>query len=182
MLMLCFGVVAQYAKADQQLDVTWADKEHAHVNILVTKHDQDMEECAQSGAEVFYRFEVQVCTRRKSWFDKCGQSTVITRALRFIPISDSYAVQSDILGDSLPAEKHNYSSKQEALLDLSSVNGIPAQVRSDETRKQFVNVRMKFTCKGQSSVLLDRLSAIITLGIVPTGVADTGWQEYFMGQ
>ena len=168
--------------ADQGLSVKWANPQHTLVNVLVTQHDEDMEECAQSGAEVFYRFEMQVCTRRKGWFDRCTDSITATRSLRLDPISETYTVTSDIWGDETPAEKHSYGSKAEALLDLSTVNSIPAVIVSNEQRKQFVNLRLKFTCKGQSNTLLDRLSSIITLGIVPTGTADTGWQEFFIGQ
>ena len=113
-------------------------------------------------------------------FDRCSDSRVATRTLRYAPISETYAVASDLFDDAQPAEKHVYTSKAEAMFDLSTVYNVPAQIRSDEKRKQFVNVRMKFTCKGQSSVLLDRLSSIITLGIVSNGTADTGWQEFFM--
>lgn len=174
--------VAASAHAEQSLHVAWSSSHRDAVDVLVTHHDEDMEECAQSGADVSYRFEIQVCTRRKGWFDRCSDSIVATRSLRLDPISETYTVASDILGDSRPSEKHAYATKAEALMDLSTVSAVPAQVRSNEQRKQFVNVRLKFTCKGQSSALLDRLSSIITLGIIPTGTADTGWQEFFIGQ
>jgi hypothetical protein len=179
LIIYCIGF-AVTVHAEQGLSVKWSNPKRTTVDIFVTHHDEDMEECALSGSDVYYRFEVQVCTRRKGWFDRCSDSVVATRALRLDPISETYTVSSDLFGDSLPSEKHAYSSKAEALLDLSGVNGIPAMIRSNENRKQFVNVRLKFTCKGQSSALLDRLSSIITLGIVPTGTADTGWQEFFI--
>ena len=179
-LLLCSLTAG--AQAEQSLHVAWSSSHRDAVDVLVTRHDDDMEECAQSGADVSYRFEIQVCTRRKGWFDRCSDSIIATRSMRLDPISETYTVASDILGDSRPSEKHAYATKTEALMDLSTVSSIPAQVRSNEQRKQFVNVRLKFTCKGQSSALLDRLSSIITLGIIPTGTADTGWQEFFIGQ
>ena len=60
-----FGFAAA-GLADQHLSVVWSDPKHTSINIAVSHHDEDMNACLKSGADVFYRFEIQVCTRRRS--------------------------------------------------------------------------------------------------------------------
>jgi hypothetical protein len=177
-VFLIFFTISSASFADIELAVKWDNPERTSVMIEVTKHDAGMEECRQSGAEVYYRYESEICVRRKSWGENCKKVLVNTRTLSVDPISETYSVVSDRWGDDVPAEKHSYTEYSQALVGLSQVPAVPIDLDEAERRRQFMNVRVRFICKGQSSALLTRLSQIITLGIAPAEGIDSGWQEF----
>lgn len=175
---LSFLIISNYSVAEIELAVKWDNPERSSVLIEVTKHDARMEECRQSGAEVYYRYESEICIRRKSWGENCKKVLINTRTLSVDPISETYSVVSDRWGDDVPAEKNSYTEFSEALVALSRVHSVPIDLDETERRRQFMNVRVRFICKGQSSALLTRLSQIVTLGIAPAEGIDSGWQEF----
>jgi hypothetical protein len=168
----------QLARADIELSANWDNPEKTAVKVFIIQHDESMEECRQSGAEVYYRYETEMCVRRKSWGENCKKVLINTRTLNFDPITETYSVVSDRWGDDDPAEKHSYTEWSQALSSLSEVTNIPVSLDQEERRRQFMNAKVRFICKGQSSALLSRLSQIITLGIAPAEGIDSGWQEF----
>lgn len=173
----CFAAQVVFAQTPQ-FDVKWENAEHSKIQLSVTHQNEEIQECQKSGSEVYFRFDYELCVRRKGWSDKCTQQGIATRTLRSDPISESFTVYSDNWGDSLPPEKHVYTSLDESLTALATVNSIQIKLDEKESRAQYLNTRMRFACKGQSSALLGRLSQIITLGMVSLGGIDTGWQEF----
>lgn len=165
-----------------QLSVTWTQKSKGIITFHVTEHDPMMMECEKSGSDVYYRYEYQLCRRRSFWLDSCDDTVVITRSLTWDPISDNYSVISDMLGDDAPAVTATFTSRKEAIEELSTVKDVSLRSfakRDPELRKKYyLRARMKFICKGQTSATLDRLSSIMTLGLVSVGTADSGWIDF----
>lgn len=168
-----------------QLSMKWVGDSKTDVTFRLMHHDPLVMECQKSGSDVYYRYEYQMCRRRSGWFDRCGPTAIETRTLRWDPISENYTVISDRLGDPEPASSSNYTSLEEAFEDLSSVRSVTLSSLSDEQlpRKndwlnRYIRLRAKFTCKGQTNKTLDRISSIVTLGLVSVGTSDSGWIDF----
>lgn len=165
-----------------QLSVNWVHKSRGVISLHVTEHDPIMMECQKSGSEVYYRYEYQLCRRRSLWFNACETTSVVTRTLNWDPISDNYSVVSDMLGDEHPAVKSTFTTSKEALEELSAVKEVVLKdfVKLDPAVKHryYLRARVKFICKGQTSATLDRISSIMTLGLVNLGTADSGWIDF----
>lgn len=165
-----------------ELSVTWVQKEKGTLSLHVSEHDPMMQECEKSGSQVYYRYEYKLCRRRTLWLDSCEDTVVATRTLTWDPISDSYTVTSDTLGDTHASSTATFTTYAEALEDLASVRevSLPDFLKLDPERKQrsYLRARLKFVCKGQTSATLDRISSIMTLGLVSVGTADSGWIDF----
>ena len=166
-----------------QLVMNWGGSSKTDLTVRIAQHHPLVEECQKSGSEVYYRYEYKLCRRRVGWFDKCADSTVETRILKFDPISENYTLTSDKLGDDAQSVSTNYTSLEEAMEDLSFIKGIkidPSSVGVSNMDLLYIRARAKFICRGQTNATLDRLSSIVTLGLASVGTADSGWIDFYL--
>lgn len=164
--------------------IDWSDSSYQAINVLLSGYNETVERCIQSGLEVRYRYELQLCRRRTMWFHSCKDKTVVLRTLEFDPITQHYKVLRDTLGDGRSGLSSRAASLEEGLSALSSVSGFPLDVLTDgddsfmEASKLYVSARVVATCRGQYNETLARIGYLLTLGLVKISALNTGWIDF----
>jgi hypothetical protein len=86
------------------LRVNWSGGQLNAVRVVAEGKDEVMEQCVKSGLEVRYRYELRICKRRFLWADSCNDPKVEVHSLQYDPISESYRVMVDKIGDNEAAK------------------------------------------------------------------------------
>ncbi|RMG43397.1 MAG: DUF4390 domain-containing protein [Candidatus Dadabacteria bacterium] len=168
------------------VDVRWGDSTSENINILTAGKADWIPRCLNSGMEVRYRFEAQLCRRRSAWFDSCLGKRVETHRLSFDPITGSYRLVSDRLHDAVPPEEKTLKSYQEALQETGAVRSMPLAFLAAghnkylSARRAYVNVRVLVDCKGRYNETLAKISRVITLGLLRPNEYDSGWESFML--
>lgn len=164
--------------------VRWQGGGREALEVQVKDSHELISQCIKSGLTLRYRFETQLCRRRSLWYDTCNSELVQIHKLSFEPVSESYTIVSDKLGDQDNPVTTTYESFLEAVKDLSMVQEIKLDelARGDQKllshQRAYANVRVVVDCKGEYNETLNSLSQILTLGIVDIGSYDSGWISY----
>lgn len=154
------------------------------VDIRIEGLAESYEQCLESGLEVRYRYELQLCKRRANWFDWCGPTRLATRRIAYDPISESYTVYEDLHDDGNEPTARNLRSLQEVLSIASVVRGVSLEhiaagaVDNLKTGRAYVSVRLSTDCHGSYNKTLARISGVLTLGMVEYGGFDSGWVDF----
>lgn len=170
------------------LKVNWSGGEFNSVRITAEGKERLINQCIESGLEVRYRYEFRVCKRRFFWADSCEDDVVRVRSLQFDPISESYRVFFDIIGDREPAKIVTHTSLDEALQDVTTlVSPSLAELGFNEkkyppARAPYLGVRVITDCKGDYSETFARISSVLTLGLVDVGTFDSGWVDFSLSR
>lgn len=182
-----------------QLTVNWADSSHSGVKVAVSGSDATIEQCVKSGLAVHYRYEMRLCRRRAAWMDRCTPTTIEVHSLQFEPISEVYTMMSDRHNDTDEPVDNRYTSFNEAMQQTSRIALMPlsflnrdgqffadVDLSNEEARKQayqgiYVGVRLLAECRGDYNQILGKLSYFLTLGLLRTGVYDSGWVDFQLG-
>lgn len=168
------------------INLNWNSAQNTEaVNVKVNSHDEILERCAQSGIEVRYRYLVKICKRRNWWFDQCSEEKQYLQSLQFDPISESYKITTDRIGDPAPPEVSVVTRRSEAFEAISSVNDVSldsiATVQEfPRDQKTYVSVRLLSECKGEYSQIATGLTTIATLGLIKVGWIDSGWIDFWI--
>lgn len=161
--------------------VNWSGGELNAVRISADGKEQVINQCISSGLEVRYRYELRVCHHRILWADYCSDEKVVVRSLNFDPISESYRIVIDKLGDKEPAKITTSTSLETALSAVTAFTSPPLVdlgFNSREfpaNRSPFLGVRVIADCKGDYNETLAKISNFLTLGLVDVGTFDSGW-------
>lgn len=156
------------------LSMNWKDQKKSDLVIKLDGTTNSEAECLKNGLTVAYRYEFQFCRRRSWWVDSCSDQITEIRTLQYEPISESYFVSVDRLGDSEPQQQSMSLSKEEA---LSEVGHTDLAIKQNST---YVQARVRYTCKGDGSPVLDRISNIISLGLVSLGTYQSDWIDFYL--
>ncbi|MBN8550607.1 MAG: hypothetical protein J0M12_14925 [Deltaproteobacteria bacterium] len=165
-------------------NVNWSGGEHNAVRISADGRDEIINQCIRSGLEVRYRYEMRICRHRILWADYCGDERVVIRSLNFDPISESYRVVIDRLGDKEPAKVTTATSLEKALGTVTTLTSPPLSSlgfnSSDfpQNRSPFLGVRVIADCKGDYNETIAKISNFLTLGLVDVGSFDSGWVAF----
>ena len=175
-LPLLFGLPA--------VSVNWTDGSESGFTIRVLEHDPVLYQCRKSGLEVIYRFDMRLCQRQTLWLDTCKSDRREIHSLEWEPVSETFKVVSDRHGDADGPVTNTISSFEEALADISTAHNVPLGYLSDGDESflagsgLYLRTKVSFTCKGQYSQTMDRLSSILTLGLVSVGASNSGWIDF----
>lgn len=164
------------------LDVNWSSTPGV-VRIAFRGEDEFINRCAQSGLEVRYEFEIKLCRERGLWFDVCAESLREIRTFRYDPISESYLLRRDRLGDSLPPVTDAAPDRQRAFQFVQSTTVTIDVMESPPgfsrgARGDYLAVRSHARCRSEQSGTFERLSSILSFGIVGPGILESGWVRY----
>lgn len=146
-------------------------------------YESELATCLSSGLSVRYRYEFELCRRRRFWFDDCeGNRTAISN-VEFDPISETYAVSSDLLGDRDPPVVERVTDVPKALAIASNRSDIPLSWLSrgkelGEVERQRFRGRVSAECRGEYSESMKRLSYILSFGLRKSSGYDSGWVEF----
>ncbi len=177
-----------------EVSVNWAHAGHyEQVRVSVAGQDASVSSCVRSGLELYFRFELMLCRARSMWFDKCEHTQVYLRSMQFDPISETYRVSLDLIGDKKQAQELSYTSIERALdlirtvtsISLDSFGGelAPGIALSDQKRKRaYVSTRVISACRGDYSETLERISYFVSLGLLRTSGSDSGWIDFRLDQ
>ncbi len=166
------------------LRVNWSGGEYNSVRVVAEGKEELINQCIEGGLEVRYRYEFRICRRRFLWADACAEDVVHTRSLQFDPISESYRVSVDKLGDHLAPKVITHPTLEEALGDVTtlyspSLNELGfSDKKYPQSRSPYLGVRVVADCKGDYNETFSRISSFLTLGMVDIGTYDSGWVDF----
>jgi Domain of unknown function (DUF4390) len=181
-LFLLLFICAQTAVAAPRLNVDWSGRSHSAVTIRASTRDSAVEQCLQGGLELRYRFEVQLCEERKLWFDQCGEMRVFVRNLSHEPVSGSYRLRSDLHRDLEEPQVLTTESLREAVAIVAQLRDLPLSELDNPLHRDrgslLLKARVSTDCKGDYNRTLSRLSYFLTMGLLKSGVSDSGWKTF----
>lgn len=161
------------------MELNWSGT--SGVRIKISGRDEMIEACAESGLEVRYRYSLQLCERRRFWLDGCGPMRAIVQVFRYSPVSETFHIVSDSLGDDEPPKSLIAESLDQAFQKIESVRHVPFEyLGMDESARieegnSYLRARVVSDCKGERSETLNRLSSILSFGLVSPFTTDSGW-------
>jgi hypothetical protein len=127
---------------------------------------------------------VQLCKRRKNWFDGCQEKRVAIQSVSFDPIVRQYEVRRDLLGDLPEPEVKNFRNLRDALRFASRTAPISlAYLSRGDTDfltnpRSYVSVNVEETCEGEYNETLSSLSYVLTLGLMDLRHEQSGWWDF----
>jgi hypothetical protein len=152
--------------------------------VSVSGLDEMTAQCKKSGLEVRYRFEVRYCQEAYFWSDPCERSRLFLHSLQFDPISQTFRLGADRLGDDDPPTNETIEDETLALKKLASIPRVelrflaPELADKEPSPRGYVGVRLLTQCKGVNNETLERLSYFLSLGMVRTSGFDSGWVSF----
>lgn len=168
-----------------EFDISWMKKgDNPVLKASLIGYETELKQCLSSGLSLRFRYEFEVCRKRKFWADDCKASRLATSAVEFDPISETYVVTSDLLKDSEPPQVERVTDIPRALAMASNRSDITWSWLSDSSGPPFDDPRQVFRgrvlaeCRGEYSESMKRLSYILSFGIVRSAGYDSGWVEF----
>lgn len=167
------------------VSILWQNRSDGLLKIVTNGANELANQCIERGLEVEYRFEFQLCKRRLAWFDTCKDPQKKVKRLSFDPISETYKVNSAATSISEEGTL-TFKNKTEALSQASSVTDIPISLlaKDDErfiqSRRSYIAARLRSECLGKYNETLSSLAYYLTLGMIDSGVYDSGWDDYVL--
>ncbi|MDC0358077.1 DUF4390 domain-containing protein [Oligoflexia bacterium] len=167
-----------------EVKVLWKSRAENVVSIIARGRNEVLEKCLKSGLEVKYRFKLQLCKKREAWFDTCKSSRVEIHRMVFDPISESYQVTIDRLGDDQEPKKVNVKEAEEAFDMLYLVEAMPLSylARGDQrfvsSKRSYISTRVQAKCIGEYNETLSNIAYYLTFGIVDASDFDSGWDAF----
>lgn len=164
----------------------WIKKDDfSNLKASLSGYETDLNSCLSSGLTVRLRYEFELCTKKRLWFDNCDKAKIAVSAIEFDPISETYAATTDLLGDSdLPSvERFNSGNKAiEYIVNRSDISyeWLSGGEYSEKNGNQrsVIRSKVKADCKGEYSESMQRLSYILSFGLVSPAGYDSGWVEF----
>lgn len=176
-----FGILA-----NPELQVNWSGRDSNVVRVMLRGEDGITGDCIGSGLELRYRYEFRFCKRVALWFDACGPVRRENHQVQFDPVRQTYRYWADRLDDQQPPEQQVYSSVDDALKRLRTVEALPLQFLATDfeakaaTGKAYLDARVLTQCRGEYDATLARISYVLSLGLVRTSGYDSGWIQFPM--
>jgi Domain of unknown function (DUF4390) len=104
-----------------EFDLGWVTQgDTSRLRASLRGYNEELSSCISSGLSVRFRFEFELCRKRSFWFDDCKGNRVAVSSVEFDPISETYAITSDLLGDSEPPQVERVVDVPKALEIASS--------------------------------------------------------------
>jgi hypothetical protein len=149
--------------------------------------EQHMRECVNLGLSLRVEFSMQVCVKRRWWFDDCARERKAVTTLSFDPITGFYHFESDLHDDSRVPSQRNFIDVGEALNAalLSphfTIRYLAAGHKRFDIRKAggqtlVLRYRARSYCQQYYNNSIDRIARVLTLGFVRLEQYDSTWQE-----
>lgn len=160
------------------------EREGGKLNLEVINVDPDFSKhCLQAGLELRYRYTLQLCKRRSYWLDSCSPTYLLIQEAQYSPISESYSVSADRIGDITEPHIYSFRSRDEALERLAHIENFEITNLAPEAStllqdpRRYVSSRVEVSCKGEYNKTLARISYILSLGLIDLVSYDSGWRD-----
>ncbi len=164
--------------------VFWTSTEKRAVGVYGEGLTQAVVECLESSRQSRVRVEFRVCRRDPAWFDSCRPTRSGLNSIEFDPITESYRVVSDLLGDDSESTSSGIPSRAEAVEVVLQTKLIPLEylAQGDTTvlqeRGSYIQVRATTACRGSVNSVFANISQILTLGMVNVVESTTDWYDF----
>jgi hypothetical protein len=144
------------------------------------------DELVKGSREVQYRFMIQGCDSSPLLGRDCGRVIREIHHIRFDPITESYKVMTDRLGDDFEPRSVTFKTIDEALgfaqrIDSVTFETIRARspgIKFEGNAKAFIRAKVIAECKDSLGEVLSWIPHIITLGIIDRTDYDSGWYNF----
>ena len=166
------------------VQVHWAAPNRDKITIVAGRQDGFITQCIQSGLQVRYNFQIELCRRRSLWLPYCAPEHIETRAVQYDPISQQYNVVLDTYHDKQAPHTIVVETAHAALLmadvvkDLSLAQLMANGAERLDLQRSYVSVRVTSKCKGRRRGILARIPTIMSLGLINSSVSDSGWVSF----
>lgn len=150
-------------------------------------YNEQLQRCAASGLALRLRYEFQICEDKKLWFDECKDVKRAMSSFEYDPISETYLVTKDFLGDvDLPmserVEKLDKAIAKVSILEDVSFAWIAGKSEANPDLKNIdpkgLRGRIVVECRGNYSESVKRLSSFLSLGLIRTSEFDSNWVKF----
>lgn len=168
----------------REVKMRWQQGSSGRLLIVAPVDGAALNRCVESGLEYRFRFIVRVCRRRTIWFNSCSDDLVRINSLRRDPVTESFILGRDTLGDKVDPDLSTYSSQDIAVSEARELLGSsPLELAQNDADvltpdRSYVSARVITDCKGDYNRTLAGLSNILTLGMAQVGRDDTGWFNF----
>lgn len=182
--LLTVVVIAAAAAPQGLFNVFWTGNEKQAVTVYGAGLTQSVLECLDSSRQSRVRFELRVCRRSPAWFDSCRPSRSGLNTIEFDPITESYRVGSDLIGDEFEPASIGIPSRAEAVevvLQTKTISlGYLAQEDTTvlQERGTYIQVRATTSCRGSVNRFFANVSQILTFGMVNVVESTTDWNDF----
>lgn len=179
-----FSLVLLLGLVFPSLDVRWTSSLEDAVAIVAEDRVGVVQECLNESHQARVRFELQLCRRRSGWFDYCEAPRAELHTAMFDPVTESYRVVSDRLGDELEPTAIGIPIRSESIRALVSIRKFPISflLREEfdlpEHPGAYLRVRTVFKCREGGVRAFAHLSRFLTLGIINTVEDFSSWKEF----
>jgi hypothetical protein len=181
---LLIVVVIAAASTQGLFNVFWTSNEKQAVTVYGVGLTQSVLECLDSSRQSRVRIEFRVCRRSPAWFDSCRPSRSGLNTIEFDPITESYRVVSDLLGDESEPASIGIPSRSEAVEVVLQTKTIPLGYLAQEDatvlqeKGTYIQVRATTSCRGSVNRFFANISQILTLGMVNVVESTTDWNDF----
>ncbi len=164
--------------------VFWTSNEKQAVTVYSSGLTESVVECLDSARQSRVRIEFRVCRRSPAWFDSCRPSRSGLNTIEFDPITESYRVVSDLLGDDSEPISTGIPSRTEAIEVALHTKAIRLDYLAQEDatvlqeRGTYMQVRATTSCRGSVNRFFANVSQILTLGMVNVVESTTDWNDF----
>ncbi|MCB0332564.1 MAG: hypothetical protein KDD55_03635 [Bdellovibrionales bacterium] len=161
----------------------WLDSASGVLSVTGPIKPEFVQQCVQGGLDVEYRFLMQSCERRGSWFDSCSRTRKQIHKMSFDPVREAYRLVVDRLGDIEGPQVFHFSDLNRAIARMSSIPDLPADYFSQSTEKSlrektgYLSVRNITICKGEYSAFVSHLSYLFSFGFLYLVEEDSDWYD-----
>ncbi len=177
-------VVALVAAPELRLD--WLTQgDNSKFKASLQGYNEELQKCAAAGLALRFRYEFQICKDRKLWFDECNSAKRAMSSFEYDPISETYLITKDFLGDVDLPMTERVDKIDKAISKVSSVEQVSLAWVAKKTKAEDVNVdpkglrgRVIVECRGNYSESVKRLSSVLSLGLIKTSEFDSGWVKF----
>ena len=192
-MILKLLLIVSFFLAPPDVKLNWLGAgERKAVRIWVDGYDSFGGDCVKNGLALRLRFESRLCYRRFWWVRSCGPTWRIVQTLQFDPISDSYKFVSDQLDDEAVPAENTFKSVDEGMRKLMTFDEfelsnlvLPESAAGRELSRlnhPYMAVRVWSECRGEYNETLERISYLVSFGLVRTSGFDSGWFDFGLAQ
>jgi hypothetical protein len=170
------------------LDVRWSSEARQSVTIIAEDRIGQVQACLSQSHQARVRFEVQLCRRRSGWFDYCEEPRAELHTARFDPVTESYRVVSDRLGDLSEPIAIGIPVRSESVRSLISIQKFPISflVREEQqltsNPNAYLRIRTVFKCREAGVRAFAHLSRFLTLGLINTVEDVSTWKDFMLAE
>jgi len=177
-IVLFSGVAAPF--------VSYLSEKKDQIVIAAPALDETLSKCIKSGLELRYVFSIAACRKRSFWLDNCKDERKHISKLSYDPISRSYSVNIDLLGDGKEPLNISLTDESESLAAITKTSplsiGFIAHGKPEflSGSSAYLDVRVLGECRSIGVSGEGSAGEILSLGLFDDASYDSGHVEFLL--